>query len=98
MNENKKNRGLIVLVVILVLALVATSGYIVYDKFIAKEEVEEKNKDNKKDEASEEAQDELVEVDVNSEEIQTLFTNISNLSSFLLYLIAPEILRSKSPS
>lgn len=48
MNENKKNRGLIVLVVILVLALVATSGYIVYDKFIAKEEVEEKNKDNKK--------------------------------------------------
>ncbi len=78
MNENKKNRGLIVLVVILVLALVVTSGYIVYDKFIAKEEVEEKNKDNKKDEASEEAQDELVEVDVNSEEIQTLFTNISN--------------------
>ena len=48
MNENKKNRGLIVLVVILVLALVATSGYIVYDKFIAKEEVEEKNEDNKK--------------------------------------------------
>lgn len=78
MNENKKNRGLIVLVVILVLALVVTSGYIVYDKFIAKEEVEEKNKDNKKDEVSEETQDELVEVDVNSEEIQTLFTNISN--------------------
>lgn len=38
------------MIVILVLALVATSGYIVYDKFIVKEEVEEKNKDNKKEE------------------------------------------------
>lgn len=42
MSERKKNKGLIMLVVILVLALIMTTGYIVYDKFIAGGEVEEK--------------------------------------------------------
>lgn len=71
------------MVVILVLALVATSGYIVYDKFIAKEEVEEENKDNKEEDSTEDGREKLVEVDVNSVEIQTLFTNIS--TSFASY-------------
>ena len=78
MSERKKNKGLIMLVVILVLALIMTTGYIVYDKFIAGEEVEEKNDDNKVNTIKEDISEQLVDVDVNSTEIQDLFSNISH--------------------
>ena len=66
------------LVVILVLALIMTTGYIVYDKFIAGGEVEEKNDDNKVNTIKEDISEQLVDVDVNSTEIQDLFSNISH--------------------
>lgn len=78
MSERKKNKGLIMLVVILVLALIMTTGYIVYDKFIAGGEVEEKNDDNKVNTIKEDISEQLVDVDVNSTEIQDLFSNISH--------------------
>lgn len=77
MSERKK-KGLIMLVVILVLALIMTTGYIVYDKFIAGGEVEEKNDDNKVNTIKEDISEQLVDVDVNSTEIQDLFSNISH--------------------
>ena len=78
MSERKKNKGLIMLVVILVLVLIMTTGYIVYDKFIAGGEVEEKNDDNKVNTIKEDISEQLVDVDVNSTEIQDLFSNISH--------------------
>lgn len=78
MSERKKNKGLIMLVVILVLALIMTTGYIVYDKFIAGGEVEDKNDDNKVNTIKEDISEQLVDVDVNSTEIQDLFSNISH--------------------
>lgn len=78
MDEGKKNRPFVILIFILSFALVATSNFIVYDKFIAKEEVEDGDKDNEKEALQDDDVEELIEVDVNSEEIQILFTNISN--------------------
>ena len=52
--ENKSNnKGLIALVIILIIIILGLSGYIAYDKFIAKEEVNKiEKKENKKEEKS----------------------------------------------
>lgn len=44
MKENRQNKGMIITIVILVLALLGTTGYIVYDKFL-KEEVDVSKED-----------------------------------------------------
>lgn len=47
MKEKKQNKGMIVIIVILVLALLGTTGYIVYDKFLKEEvNVSKENKNN----------------------------------------------------
>jgi len=43
--KEKNNKGLIVIIILLVIALVGTSGYIVYDKVIKKEEPIKEKKD-----------------------------------------------------
>lgn len=78
MSEHRKNKNLIMLVVILILALIMTTGYIIYDKLIVEGETEEKNDDNKVNTTKEDIPEKLIEVDVNSTEIQNLFSNISH--------------------
>ena len=47
--ENKSNKGMIIIIVILSLLLVGVSGYLVYDKMFSKDEVKEKGKTEEND-------------------------------------------------
>lgn len=75
MEEKKKNAGHTFLIVLLVLALIGTSGYIVYDKFIVKESKQE-SQVVKKDDEDEEKTDIMV-LEVTDSEVRDVFKKIS---------------------
>lgn len=78
MEEKKKNTGTTFLIVLLVLALIGTSGYIVYDKFIAKEEKQESQVTKKDDEDEDKDKSEIKVLEVTDSEVQDVFKKISN--------------------
>ena len=85
-DEKKKNNGIII--VFLVIALLCSCGYIVYDKFIVKkdktiqQEVKNISEQNKEKEE--------IELDINSGLVQTLYSNIvaNNSSCFLNIIVS----------
>ena len=75
----KRNRGLIVFIVILCLLVVGLGGYIVYDKFFVNDKTEEKEDNNVDDDNKKE---EILSID--SEQIKDLYNNLSFIDSIYI--------------
>lgn len=76
MEEKKKNTGVTFLIVLLVLALIGTSGYICYDKFIARKSNQENQ--TAKEEIEDEDKSGITVLEVTNSEVLDVFKKISH--------------------
>lgn len=78
--NHKKGKGMVVLVVVLIVIILALVGYLVYDKVFA-DSIKKDEKDTvlteKKKEKEEKEEVKTEELDVNSTEVQSLYTNLT---------------------
>lgn len=90
----KRNTGLIVLIVILSLLVVGLGGFIVYDKVISNDEMEERNVENNNTDTNKEEQEKL-----NTEELKKLETYINKIENnafILMNYSNPEYILTKN--
>ncbi len=70
--KRNANKGLIFIIVILLIGLLGTTGFIIYDKFITKEEVKDEKMKEENEEKVEKEESEIV--DINSDLVQNLYS------------------------
>lgn len=86
MEEKKKtNKGFIAVIIILVLLLVGSIGFIVYDKLLVTDSVSSEKSDVKDDNKSDVKDSKEKELDINSRLVQSLYNKVTIKNSDWLY-------------
>lgn len=78
MNEKKKNKGLIAVIIILIIALLGTSGYIIYDKVLIPKDQEKYQKKPKKEKETPPEESRTLQ----NQEIEKLLEQITAYSTY----------------